>query len=194
MNQTLKTLQTQAQQNANQKGWHVFWDKTQIKNSHDLTIGDALSLIHSEVSEAYNEYLKNDIPHLLIELADVAIRIMHLTGDLSFSLSYNFSNPFSKKEEEITLDYLHSYSKEVFHTTKKPDPKDLFLLLHLFLSESLEAYRDDNKEQFLKKILGTFLFLFYIANKFNNHCLTPYILKKMSLNLTRPPFHGRKNS
>lgn len=79
----------EAHANAKEKGFHSNEDGT----PKDRNIGEALALIHSEVSEALEEIRKNqDVFHtykresdgkpegFMVELADVIIRIGDLVG------------------------------------------------------------------------------------------------------------------
>lgn len=42
-----------------------------------------LALIHSEVSEALEDFRKGDVDHAIEELADVVIRVLDCTGGLT---------------------------------------------------------------------------------------------------------------
>ena len=88
MIENLSELQKLATENANKHGWKVHWNREGIifKNG-DLTIGEALALIVSElVCEAMEDYRDNNKEHFMEELADAVIRILHLSGDINMSL------------------------------------------------------------------------------------------------------------
>jgi len=67
--------------NAKEKG---FWDE-------ERNFGEALALIHSEVSEALEAYRNYDTDGIGEELADIVIRVFDLAHGLGFDI-----------EEEIT--------------------------------------------------------------------------------------------
>ena len=67
---------------ANKHGWVVSWER----KLPFLTVGEALDLIHTELSEATEAYRDNNKDKFGIELADAIIRIFHLAGDLDIPL------------------------------------------------------------------------------------------------------------
>ena len=98
---TVSQLQHAAHQNAIDKGW---WDAQRLANGEvspveaERTIPEKIALLHSELSEALEEfrngrgpnetYLVNDKPEgFPIELADVAIRLFDLCGALGIDLA-----------------------------------------------------------------------------------------------------------
>jgi NTP pyrophosphatase (non-canonical NTP hydrolase) len=87
----LRQMQNEAHENAKSKGW---WDGIEKK---DLTvIPEKLCLIHSEVSEALEDYRDGKLEESMLEngkpvgfpseLADVVIRIFDLCGHLEIDL------------------------------------------------------------------------------------------------------------
>lgn len=90
----LKELVEKATINANKHGWKVHWDPRLIGNLEELnkgyrylSIGDALALIHSEVSEALDAYRNDDKENFSEEMADITIRVLHVCGDLNIDLT-----------------------------------------------------------------------------------------------------------
>ena len=91
---SLTELQKLCTLNANKHGWKVVWHKDQkcLVKSHStektrfISVGEALALIHSEVSEALEEYRNGDFHKFGPELADIMIRVFHLAGDLNISM------------------------------------------------------------------------------------------------------------
>lgn len=86
-------LQLKATDNARKKGWYVRWNKKSrflpknlIPEHEVLSIGDALSLVHSEISEALEAYRDNNKKKCALELADVIIRVAHFAGDTNIDL------------------------------------------------------------------------------------------------------------
>lgn len=74
----IRNLQMQAHNIAKEKGW---WD-------HRRTFGDQIALMHSELSEALEEYRKEvpSYPQIGEELADVVIRIMDTCAEMDIDL------------------------------------------------------------------------------------------------------------
>lgn len=73
---------------ARARGW---WDK-------ERNVGEALCLIHSEISEAMEGYRRNradehiaDMPSITIELVDALVRIFDLAGGLRLELGKGFA-------------------------------------------------------------------------------------------------------
>lgn len=88
---TIKELVDQAYSNAKEKGFH----------GDMMNVGEKLALIHSEVSEALEEYRRagsnvqdlwttadNKPEGFVVELADAVIRIADLCGALQLDLEY----------------------------------------------------------------------------------------------------------
>ena len=101
----IKELIELCHKRAKDKGWH---DK-------EIVFSDAIALLHSEISEAYEEYRNNreynEIYHndtspkpegISIELADLVIRLFHYCGYFNIDLitaiktklDYNSTRPY----------------------------------------------------------------------------------------------------
>ena len=96
-----------------QAGW---WSNPATGERVDRNVGEALCLIHSEVSEAMEAHRKDlqddKLPHhrgITVELADAVIRIFDLAGGLNLplgsaimeKLEYNFNREDHKPENRI---------------------------------------------------------------------------------------------
>ena len=106
----ISKLVQEAYQNAVQHGWH----------SEDRSFGDIIALMHSELSEALEDYRKkrefteiyyeNDKPcGIPTELADVVIRVFDACGKygidlenaIKIKMEYNESRPFKHGGKKI---------------------------------------------------------------------------------------------
>ena len=88
MEMTISNLIADSHATAEEKGWH----------DAPRSFGDRISLIHSEVSEALEDYRNGYAPHKVfytadgkpcgvpIELADVLIRVFDMCGELKIDL------------------------------------------------------------------------------------------------------------
>jgi len=103
---------------ANKHGWKIIWvsatdivkDRNIINQSQILqnvilnkgrilTIGDSLSLVHSEVSEALDAYRNDDKGNFGEECADIAIRLFHMCYDLKINLEKEIKLKMKKNKE-----------------------------------------------------------------------------------------------
>jgi len=69
--------------NAARHKWKIRWDKTL---NPDITVGEALALCHSELSEALEAYRHNEKESFSEEIADEIIRLCHMCGDLNIDI------------------------------------------------------------------------------------------------------------
>ena len=108
MIENLRKLQKLATENAHNHRWVIQWN---INNSppqeilsaipvqcRTLSIGDALALCHSELSEALDAYRNDDKENFAEELADEIIRILHLAGDLQIDLTEEVNKKMEKNK------------------------------------------------------------------------------------------------
>jgi NTP pyrophosphatase (non-canonical NTP hydrolase) len=75
--------------NAHSHGWVIVWDIDNVQtfpHQKILSIGDAIALCHSELSEALEAHRDNDIKQFSEEIADEFIRLFHLCGDLNIDI------------------------------------------------------------------------------------------------------------
>ncbi len=95
----IERLIKDCKENANNHGWLIHWDKHNFdyENKKILSIGDALCLCHSELSEALEAHRDNDIEHFSEEIADEFIRLFHLCGDLNIDIEKHISEKNDKK-------------------------------------------------------------------------------------------------
>jgi NTP pyrophosphatase (non-canonical NTP hydrolase) len=78
----IKEIIQEAGENAKRHDWRIFWDKP----NKQIYVGEAIALMHEELSEALRAYRENDKEHFTEELADVVIRIGHMAAELDFDL------------------------------------------------------------------------------------------------------------
>jgi len=69
--------------NAARHKWKIRWDKSL---NPDITVGEALALCHSELSEALEAYRHNEKESFSEEIADEIIRLCHMCGDLNIDI------------------------------------------------------------------------------------------------------------
>jgi len=108
-----------------QNGWKVFMSYDWAENEYKFPA--VIALIHSEITEAFEELDIGRTEDLLTELADVKIRTLDLAGGLT--------KDFQKYFDQSTL----------FYQTELTD----LLGMHKDASEALESYRDNHKERAL---------------------------------------------
>jgi len=96
--ENLTDLENLATINAHKHGWIVYWIKQFATKEHDLTIGDAIALTHSELSEALEDYRNDNKTHFGEEMADVVIRVLHICGDLGIDLTKEINDKMVKNQ------------------------------------------------------------------------------------------------
>ena len=103
-NLTIEILKNESKDNANKHGWLINWgnEKSSCNQSDEiiknLSIGDALSLCHSELSEALEAFRDDDKEHFCEEIADEFIRLGHLCGDLNINIEYYILQKMEKNK------------------------------------------------------------------------------------------------
>ena len=95
----ISTIVKECTKIANQHGWKIYWKKNGYFRDADLTIGETLALIHSELSEALEAYRDDDIQGFSEEIADTLIRIFHLVGDLGIDIEKHLQTKMDKNRE-----------------------------------------------------------------------------------------------
>ena len=105
MNDSLSQLQIIATENANKHKWKVRWNQMLLGNIEEvqkgyryLSIGDAIALCHSELSEALDAYRNDDKGNFAEEMADTVIRILHLCGDINIDLTTAINQKMLKNQ------------------------------------------------------------------------------------------------
>jgi len=85
----------ECKKNANQHGWNILWRKS----ISDLTVGEALALMHSEISEALEKYRNDDFEGFSKEIAGLLIRVFHLCGDLGIDVEKHIMVEMKRNKE-----------------------------------------------------------------------------------------------
>lgn len=70
-------------ENASRHKWKITWNKAY---NPDITVGEAIALCHSELSEALEAYRHNDKDNFSEEIADEIIRLCHMSGCLHIDI------------------------------------------------------------------------------------------------------------
>jgi len=141
---------------AKEKGWGSTSDK--------LSVPEKIVLIHVEISEAYQAFLKskaNGRHGFNEELADVLQRTLHLGG--AFGIDFSV-----EPEEEISIQ----------------SPEKGFLLLHKAASEAYEYYRHKEDSKFQQSLLSL-AYILVEFSKFLQFDLESAFLEKFQLNKKR---------
>ena len=183
----LQTAQKEIHKTAVEKGW---WCKG------DRNFGEICSLFHSEISEAFDEYMKfgrfrlneiyynNDKPNkpegFVVELLDFVIRYLDWSE-------------YNKLQSGSTIKSLYNIEK-----IRKADYRDDLLCIHLHkdISDAFELYRNGGtKFEICKSLNKACLRIFKWAENYHNPIDIYNILEiKMEYNKSRDYRHGNKKA
>ena len=211
----LKELVEKSTTNANNHGWKIRWDPMLLGNFQDikkgyryLSIGDTLALIHSELSEALEEYENNKKEEFTIELADYVIRLLHLCGDVKIDLNEVLSSIYNIKCFDYSgieftshlkiirmsddCNYLTSWDREDLSDPEYHTVDMTLAKMHSTISKALEAYRDNNFNKFGNIICEALMWALYLSKELQIDLLTAINIKT-KINEKRPKNHGREN-
>jgi len=97
---TIQYLVKRCKRTANEHGWFVTWKK----NLEAITVLEALALIHSELSEALEEYRDDNKENFGKEIAGCLIRIFHLIGELDIDIEKYLRSEMNRND---TRPYRH---------------------------------------------------------------------------------------
>ena len=101
----------------------------------------------------------------------------------------------SQKKKNKTLNELgkeiQKWREEKGFRTEWSNMPEKLMLVVTELSEAMEAYRDDNKQNFATEVSDCFIRLLDISSSLDID-IEDTIEKKMQINKTRPFKHGRK--
>ena len=174
----LNSLSKEVHQNAVEHGW---WEE-------ERSFGEVIALIHSELSEALEEYrnghavteiyYNGDKPEgVPVELVDVVIRLLDVVGKYGWELT-------TPKISDQNIRSRKSYLKE------KPFP-ELIAELHGALSEMYIDLMGNEAECVKEEIVDMAVYLACWYGAFDID-FEPTILLKHEYNKTRPYKHGGK--
>jgi hypothetical protein len=152
---TLKNLEKIVIQQAKEKGFGTKPD--------EIIVSEKIALIHSEISEAYDAHLKNNIEGkdgFKEEMGDILQRVLHLGGIFEIE----FIN--------IEIDFTYNSKEEMISK------------LHLEVSEIWESYRHNREEKFREKINECANILFSISKK-ENFLIEQEVINKIESNKER---------
>ena len=171
-NEAYLAIQKDVHETAKSKGW---WDT-------ERNDGEAIALMHSELSEAFDGWDESDdkVPEfngMEAELADCVIRIM----DMAEARGWNVAN-------ELTNPELYDETADVISIDR------MLLHMHLGLSNALEAMRKPKKDEKQEIAAGL---AYCVSAAMNVVCDFSYdvvsaLCAKVEMNKTRERMHGGK--
>jgi len=133
----------------------------------DIIVSEKIVLIHSEISEAYEAYLANNLEGkdgFYEELGDVLQRTLHLGGIYAIDFSQN---------SDFDSAYLSSVSLD-----------GKIARLHKITSDAWESYRHKKIDAFKDKLIDLAYSLNQVSLE-NNFSLEDAVLKKLYYNKNR---------
>ncbi len=138
----------------------------------EIIVAEKIALIHSEISEAYEAFLKNnytDRHGVHEEMADVLLRTLHLGGI--------FKVPMDGPEPDIAM---------------PQSMEERIATLHLITSEAYECYRHKKMEEF-KNLLAVLAWSAVGLAVLHSFDLEAEVAKKMEINRHRTWDKGSMN-
>lgn len=148
-------------------GWKVFQPQDWLENEYKFPA--VIALIHSEITEAWEELETESWEAMVTELADVKIRILDTVGGLV--------KDFTPYLDQSTL----------FGSTFQDD----LLGAHKDASEALESYRKNDKERALAYLAHLYMRCNFISEVFA-YDWEQILLDKIEINRNRSHRHGNK--
>ncbi|MEK9181086.1 MAG: hypothetical protein AAB871_02535 [Patescibacteria group bacterium] len=130
----------------------------------EIDLPEKIALIHSEISEAYDAFLKNNLAGkdgFFEEIADVLLRTLHLAGIYKIQVG-------SIKKVEVFPTDIHAQ----------------IALLHKAVSEAYEGFRHQKEPVFSLKIRQFIEYILALA-AFHGFLAEKEAVKKMEYNRTR---------
>jgi NTP pyrophosphatase (non-canonical NTP hydrolase) len=152
---SLETLKENVMEQAKEKGFGT--------KLSEIMVSEKIALIHSEISEAYDAYLKKNVEGkdgFKEEMGDVLQRILHLGG--IFEIEF--------KEIEVNFTYVSI--------------DEMISKLHLEISEIWESYRHNKEKKFKEKINECANILFIIS-KNEKFSIEQEVINKIESNKER---------